>query len=117
MPAFDTLQIAKELQTAFTPEQAEALVKAFTRSLTEELATKQDLFELEARLRSETTDLRSEITDVRSEITDVRSEITAVRNEIKDGKVEMIKWTVGAIAFNLLGTAGLMVTLIKTIPH
>lgn len=29
----------------------------------------------------------------------------------------MIQWTVGAIAFNLLGTAGLMVTLIKTIPH
>lgn len=89
MPAFDTLQIAKELQTAFTPEQAEALVKAFARSLTEDLATKQDLVESEARLR----------------------------NEIKDGKVEMIKWTVGAIAFNLLGTAGLMVTLIKTIPH
>ena len=103
MPAFDTLQIAKELQTAFTPEQAEALVKAFARSLTEELATKQDLVELEARLRSE--------------ITAVRDEVTAVRNEIKDVKVEMIKWTVGAIAFNLLGTAGLMVTLIKAIPH
>lgn len=82
MIAFDTLQVAKDLEIAFTPEQAEALVKVFSRTLSQELVTKDDL-----------------------------------KTEVATLKVDMVRWIVGAIAFNLLGTAGLIVTLIKSIPH
>lgn len=96
MLAFDTLQVAKDLEAAFTPEQAEVLVKALSSSLTQDLATKQDLAEAEARLRGDIKDVRA---------------------EIKDLKAEMIKWIAGALLVNFFGVGGLVVTLIKSIAH
>jgi hypothetical protein len=40
-----------------------------------------------------------------------------VRVEIRDVKVDLVRWIVGAIAFNLLATVGLMLTLIKLTSH
>ena len=155
MPAFDTLQVAKELEVAFTPEQAEALVKAFAHTLIEDLATKRDVSDSEVALRHDIerleTTLRSELSALETKIdmnmkaleakvdtnikaleakidTNIKALDTKIdantkmldakiSTEIAAAKGEMIKWMVGAIAFNLLGTAGLMITLIKSIPH
>lgn len=49
--AFDTLEYAQRLRRAgFTPEQAEGQAQALAAVMTESIATKQDLRELEARL-------------------------------------------------------------------
>ncbi len=59
MPAtatFDTLAYAKKLKSAgFTDEQAEVQAEALAQIIDEKLATKQDLKELELRLKHDLT--------------------------------------------------------------
>ena len=69
----DTLQIAKDLEASFTPEQASALVKALARPLTAELVTKQDL-------TFETTGIRQEMALLKA---DLKAEIATLRTEQK----------------------------------
>ncbi len=38
----------------------------------------------------------------------------ATKGDLQDLKVEMVKWIVGAIAFNFIGTAGLIIALVRT---
>ena len=68
----DTLKLARALQPAFKPEQAEALAAAINAGAGEELATKADLRTAVAELRAE---LRAEIGSVRAEIAGVRAEM------------------------------------------
>ena len=84
---FDTLKLSKSLGRAFTPEQAEVLTEALTVNVTESLATKSDLAILQSGIDA----------------------------KIADAKSEMIRRIVGASAFNLLGTAGLMFTIAKLV--
>lgn len=54
--AFDTLAYAKKLKAAGVPEnQAEIQAEAFAEIIEERLATKQDLKELELRLKHDLT--------------------------------------------------------------
>lgn len=54
--AFDTHSFVKELTDAGMPEQqAEVLARTHTMSIDEKLATKQDLRELELRLKHDLT--------------------------------------------------------------
>lgn len=54
--AFDTLAYAKKLKAAGVPEnQAEIQAEAFAEIIEERLATKQDLKELELRLKRDLT--------------------------------------------------------------
>jgi len=53
---FDTLAYAKKLKTAgFTEDQAEIQAQALAEIIEERLATKQDLKELELRLKHDLT--------------------------------------------------------------
>ncbi|WP_368669976.1 coiled-coil domain-containing protein [Beijerinckia sp. L45] len=132
---FDTLKLSKALQGAFTTEQAEALTDAFSstaQNAREDLATKIDLSNVEIALRADLTkveaSLRGDLTKVEASLrgveaalkgdilliqTDLRKVETTLRGEIQNLKVETVKWIVTAIAFNLLGTAGLMIALVK----
>ncbi len=38
-----------------------------------------------------------------------------LRHEMVNLKIEMVRWIVGAFAFNLLGTVGLMIALVKLV--
>jgi hypothetical protein len=61
--AFDTLEFAKTLKDAnFSSEQAEALARAISGMVEEQLATKQDLKELEVALRRDLKDLEYRLT-------------------------------------------------------
>ena len=88
-----TLPLAKDLEKDFTPAQAEALTRALSRTVVEDLVTKADLH---LELMQLEMKLTSKIDDVRSEISDVRGEIKDVRGEIKDLKVDIVRWIVGA---------------------
>ena len=50
-----------------------------------------------------------------------KTESRELRAEIKEGdaslKVDLVKWIVGSLVLNLVGTAGAMITRIKLIPH
>ena len=60
--AFDTLAYARKLQAAgFTEEQARAQVEALAAIVSDNLATKRDLKELETALRREIELVRREI--------------------------------------------------------
>jgi hypothetical protein len=100
---FDTLKLSKALQSEFTPAHAEALTEAFSTSAQDTVATKRDLIQVEAKLSAEIQNLRTEL----------KGDIQALRGEFVSFKVELIKWVVTAIAFNLLGTAGLIITLVR----
>lgn len=58
--AFDTLEFAKTLKEAkFSDEQAEALAKAVSGIVEEQIATKRDLQELELALRRDIKELET----------------------------------------------------------
>lgn len=84
-PALDTLAYAKRLREAgFTDQQAEGQAQALAAAMSDSLATKQDLRELEARIdaRFARVDARFDQVDARFEAlerqTDVRlSELSA----------------------------------------
>ena len=61
--AFDTLDYAKELQSAgFTPQQAEVQAKALARIVDERLATKQDIELLKHELQRDIKELEERLT-------------------------------------------------------
>src|ERR1700712_1544973 len=103
---FDTLKLSKTLQGAFTPAQAEALTEAFSstsQNARDDLATKSDLSNVALALKGDILVIKTDLNRVE----------TTLRGEIQNLKVETVKWIVPAIAFNLLGTAGLIIALLK----
>ena len=61
-PVFDTLRIAQILKEAgFDDTQSEAVVTAIRHSLTENVATKGDVSNVEAALKSDIANLRADI--------------------------------------------------------
>lgn len=103
MPAmiYDTLRLAKARGVSCTPEQSETLAQAFSDSTEDSVATKLDIAEL-----------KTEIAEVRTEL---RTEIAALRSEIATLKTDMVRWIVGAIAFNLLATIGVMIAIAELV--
>jgi len=99
--AFDTLTYAKKLQEAgVSALQAEAHAEALKNLAEDNLATKRDLSELEAKLRHEIELVRHEIELVRR---DIKEQDT--RN---DGRFRLQNWM---IAFNLALTAAVLLKL------
>ena len=84
--AYDALKLSKALEAAgFTPAaRAEGLTKALAQSAQDSFATKQDFIRLEASAASQIASL----------------------------KVALVKWIAAAIAFNFIGTAGLVIALV-----
>ena len=85
---YDTLKLSRALRTSFTAEQADTLATASSESTEDTVATKADILVLKA-------------------------DIANLRSEMKTGiatlKTDVVRWIMTAIAFNFLGTVGLMV--------
>jgi len=68
--AFDTLAYAKRLREAgFSEEQAEGQAQALAAAMTDTLATKQDLRELELRIESRFAELDASLADLERRVT------------------------------------------------
>lgn len=91
--AFDTLKLARRLEAAgFSTKQAQDTAEALGESLTTTVATRADLQEL-------------------------RAEIAALRVEIAALRAEMIKWVVGVGIAGVLAVGGMLLGLMRLLPH
>ena len=87
MSSFDTLKAAKSLQDAgFAVQQAEAVVGMLTHALSEGLATKDDVRELNARLGA----VENKVVALDSKIEVLDSKIEALDNKI-DNSVAVLE--------------------------
>ncbi len=116
--AYDTLKLSKALEAAsFTPAQAEGLTKALTDASLSNFASKQDLLQVEANLSSRIAAVEASVTGLAASVTAVAASVTALEGsvamQIAALKVDSVKWIVAAIAFNFIGTAGLIIALVK----
>ena len=116
---YDTLKLSKALRVSFSPEQSDTLATAFSESTEDSVATKLDIAELKTEIADLRAELKTEIAELRTGIAelraDLKTEIAAVRGEIATLKVDMVRWIVGAIAFNLLGTIGIMIAVAQLV--
>ncbi len=124
---YDTLKLSKALRVSFTPEQSDTLATAFSESTEDSVATKLDIAGLKTEIADLRTELKTEVADLRTELkteiaglrTELKTEIAGLRTELKTDianlRVDMVRWIVGAIAFNLLGTIGIMVTVAELV--
>jgi hypothetical protein len=79
----DTLKISKQLEAAnLTKVQADAIAEALAEVTTAELATKNDLSQLELRVTKELSGLSKEIGSVRDSLT---------------GRINVILWAIGGV--------------------
>ena len=94
--AFDTLSAAKALQAAgFEQAKAEAVAQAI-RSVQGDLATKEDVAGIRAKLdaqQQELAGLRGDLAGLRSDLGVQQGELAALRAE-----VNAIKWSLGLVA-------------------
>jgi len=92
---FDTLAVANELKEAgFTPQQAEALARAWSHIASGELATKSDVAAVRTDLIGFKSDLEKQIAEVRQEVSGVKAEL---KTEIADVRsdVKNLRWMIG----------------------
>jgi len=88
--AFDTLKLARRLEAAgFPTKQAQDTAEALGDALTANIATQADIQALRADLRAEIATLR----------------------------VEMIKWVVGVGVAGVLAIGGMLLALMRMLPH
>jgi hypothetical protein len=93
---FDTLTYVKRLRAVGVPEeQAEIQAETMKELITEQLATKLDLKELETNLKR-----------------DMKEMELRLENKIADSRTETIKW----VAAMLVAQAGLIAALVKLFP-
>lgn len=126
---FDTHEVIQELQDlGFPTAQAEGLTAVLLRTAQasqEQLATKLDLAEVKAELKTEIQSLRTELkdeiaavrTELRGDIATVRTDMTTLRGElraeIRDAKNSMLTWTIGVLGTLYVLGFGLLYTLIQ----
>ena len=122
--AVDTLQLSKDLQgVAFTRDQADVLARIILEHTngrlqgeTEGLARRLDVMEFSLQILHDAMTRGFDKQRAAS-----KTESRELRAEIKEGdaslKVDLVKWIVGSLVLNLVGTAGAMITRIKLIPH
>ena len=117
----DTLAFAKKLKEAGADERlADAIVEGITAADTSNLATKEDLAQVEGRLKSEIASVRSELKEeigsVRSELKEkigsVRSDLGTILVEMKQGQLNQLRWTIGLAVGMLAALMGTLATLI-----
>jgi hypothetical protein len=112
MGSFNVALLEALLSAGVSPERARAVVDLFERSVDERyslhaqvLATKRDVAELETRLAR---DIAAAEARVAREIADLSGRVT---RDIASGKVDLVKWAVGALTAQtalLLGASKLL---------
>ena len=99
-PMFDTHQAVKELTEAgFAEAQAEAVVATVSRSTSENVATKTDISELRAEVKTDVAGVKADITVVKADIASLRTEMVALEMRI------IVKMTGVVLAIVSLGVA------------
>ncbi len=99
---FDTLKLARRLESAgFTREQADGAAEALADSLSNEIATKGDISELRAELRSSVGSLESRLS---TEIAKLSTDIASVRSSTA-------QWIITAVFINTAGLIGAVATV------
>ena len=89
---FDTLAVATELKDAgFSPEQAEALARAWGHVASGDLATKSDLIGVEAALKQGIAAVR---TDLEKQIAGVKADLEKKIDAVHSDNV-LLKWMIG----------------------
>ncbi len=117
----DTLAFAKKLKEAGADERlADAIVEGITAADTSNLATKEDLAQVEARLKEEISGVRSELkeeisgvrSELKEEIGSVRSDLAMILGEMKQGQLNQLRWTIGLAVGMLAALMGTLAALI-----
>jgi len=97
--AFDTLEFVKRLRAAnFSEAQAEAMAEAIAAVVTEQLATKADIAELQRELEAKIESVRR----------DLGAEIESVRREIKESEYRLTIRLGGMLAAAIAVVAALV---------
>lgn len=102
----DTLAFSEKLQAAGADGKlAKAIVEGITSADTSNLATKEDLKDVEAALRTEIGAVRSDMKDME----------TSLRTEIGEVRLEIVK-TSNATVMKLGGIIGVLFVIDRIIP-
>ncbi len=107
--AFDTLKYTKRLEDAAIPrDQAEAQAAALSEvfdSHFQDLATKDDLQELETRTTTDIAEIKADIAGIKADIAGIKADISGMKTEIAEikGEIRLNRWMlVLIIAVNVL---------------
>ena len=135
--AFDTLRVAKRLGAAgFDSGQAESLATIFAESITDKIATKDDLGDLEKRLDMKIDSveerLTSKIESVEERLTGkiesveermrsnfekhgihVGMQIASLKTDIAEGHVAIQRWMIGLLITMFLGVGGMILVITR----
>ena len=124
--AFDTLRVAKRLGAAgFDSGQAESLATIFAESITDKIATKDDLGDLEKRLdmKIDTVEerLTSKIESVEKRMRSnfekhgihVGMQIASLKTDIAEGHVAIQRWMIGLLITMFLGVGGMILVITR----
>ncbi len=70
---FDTLQLSKDLQESFSPQQAETLARVLAQAGDDQLVTKADF----AGLKADFSTLKADFTTLKADFTAFKSDLSA----------------------------------------
>ena len=85
--AFDTHAAVKDLkEVGFNENQAEVMVATVGKAVNQSFATKADLTDAKAELKTDIADVRNELADAKAEL---KADIADVRNELAETKAEL----------------------------
>ena len=103
---------ALELSTKSDIKALEADIKAL------EVSTKSDIKALEVSIKALEASTRTDFAALKAELkADIAALDVRIGQQISLLRADTIKWIVGAIAFNIAATAGVMIGLIKALIH
>ncbi len=109
--AFDTLKFSKKLVAAgFTEKQAEALADEQRSLITNELATKRDLKELEVALKRDIAEVKRDMKEMEAGL---KHDITDVRREMKEMELRLEQRLTLRLGLMMVVAVGVVAALVK----
>lgn len=107
---FDTLKASRTLKAAGVADaQAEAIVTTMAGAFDDAVATKADIAEVKAELKSTAT--KTELAEVRAELKSM-----ATKTDIAELKADMLKVAIGVAIAVILANATMTIALIRFLP-
>ena len=104
----DTLRLARGLEAAgFPPGQAQGAAGAIAEAITEAVATRSDLRELELRLNARIEELRLELVKTRLELEkQMETNRLGLEAKLAETKADLLRWMFGAVGLQTLTLLG-----------